>query len=126
MFDETPDLLASTSARQGVDQPDAATLAYIRFLVIECQYRDIHLIGSGRYAAIMPLLFTHAIIVGRIGDFAGYSDRWCFQSLEAARSALEAWDGSGEPEGWHRHPRTGRRRTYDEETSLLLGEYVDP
>jgi hypothetical protein len=23
---------------------------------------------------------------------------------------MEAWDGDGEPDGWSRHPPTGRRR----------------
>jgi hypothetical protein len=28
----------------------------------------------------------------------------------AAVAALIAWDGKGEPEGWFRHPMSGRRR----------------
>ncbi len=78
------------------------------------------------HSAIMPLLFTHAIILGRIGDMNSYMDRWCYHSLDKARKAHNAWNGTGEPEGWHRHPTTGRRREIDEETSRILGEYVDP
>lgn len=57
--------------------------------------------------AIMPLMFTYAIITG-INPY-GYEDRWCYSSYAKAKEALEAWDGEGEPTGWHRHPATGRR-----------------
>lgn len=89
-------------------------------------YLDIQIIDETRYVAIMPLLFTHAIVVGRIGDRTGYDDRWCYGGYKNAKAALDAWDFTGEPEGWHRHPNTGRRREYDEEMSRLLGEYVAP
>lgn len=67
-------------------------------------------VRDGFYAGILPLLFTHAIILGRMGDLYGYEDRWCFSDLEKAKAALDAWDGVGEPQGWHRHPDSGRRR----------------
>jgi hypothetical protein len=78
------------------------------------------LLDEKRYACVMPLLFTHAIIVGRIGDNNSYEDRWCYGSAEQAIAALDAWDGTGEPQGWHRHPMTGRRR---DESGV---EYIDP
>ena len=37
-------------------------------------------------------------------------DEWCYEDEPKALQALEAWDGKGEPEGWNRHPRTGRYR----------------
>lgn len=67
----------------------------------------------GYYACVMPLMFTAAIIIGRIGEDGEYDDRWCYHSVEDARRALEAWDGEGEPQGWHRHPPTGRRRNLE-------------
>jgi hypothetical protein len=34
--------------------------------------------------------------------------------------AFEVWDGNGEPTGWTRHPRTGRRRAFgDPETEIV-------
>lgn len=84
-------------------------LAYMQWLVDECGYRSPRPLGSGRYACIMPLMFTAAIIVGRVGSMC-YDNRWCFHSHDAAKRALDAWNGVGEPEGWHRHPTTGRRR----------------
>ena len=79
----------------------------------------IRALGNGRYAAISPLLFTHAIIVGRIGDVVSYDDRWCSHTDEAALSTLEAWNGVSEPAGWHRQPLSGRRRKNGD----LLVEY---
>jgi hypothetical protein len=73
-------------------------------------YIEPRIINDRTYAAIMPLIYTHAIITGRIGDDACYDDRWCYHGREAAIAALRAWDGTGEPDGWHRHPGTGRRR----------------
>lgn len=65
--------------------------------------------SDGSWTAIMPLAFTHAIITG-INKW-GYDDRWCYKTYMMARDALEDWDGADgtEPEGWHRHPPTGRR-----------------
>jgi hypothetical protein len=80
-------------------------------------YSDARLISRTQWAALFRFAFTSAIIVGDIGDFNGYSDRWCYSSLDKAKAALDAWGGDGEPTGWHRHPGTGRRvdeegRTY--------------
>lgn len=91
---------------------------YLIWLVKECGYRDVRPLGDGRYAAISPLMFTHAIIVGRIGDL-GYDDRWCYHDHASALAALDAWNGVGEPEGWHRHPASGRRRNGEEEYVAL-------
>jgi hypothetical protein len=73
-------------------------------------YTDGKLVRSGqRYAAITRKMFTHAIVCGKIGDWWGIGDCWCYSTYEAARRALQAWDGEGEPEGWIRHPGSGRR-----------------
>jgi hypothetical protein len=65
--------------------------------------------ASGRDAAIVPLLFTHAILAD-LTEW-GYGERWCYRTYADALRALAAWNGNGEPQGWHRHPDTGRRRT---------------
>jgi hypothetical protein len=95
------------------------TAEFIKFLTEDCLYKDARIIGD-RYFAIYPLLFTHAIITGRVGDRFSYEDRWCYHTYAAAKIALDAWNGEGEPEGWHRHPDTGRRR--DENGR----EYINP
>jgi hypothetical protein len=96
--------------------------SFFTYLIRDCGYGAPKVIRPGVYACIMPLMFTHAIITGRIGDRMGYDDRWCFSSLAKAQAALDAWDGAGEPQGWHRHPRTGRRRIEGGPAT----EYVDP
>lgn len=66
--------------------------------------------GGRSYVAIIPFLFTSAVILGDVEDETGYRDRWCYHDFASALAAFEAWDGTGEPAGWHRHPASGRRR----------------
>lgn len=70
-------------------------------------YLHVRELPEAGICGIMPMMFTHALIAGM--NRYGYEDRWCYRSEAAALAALDAWDGSGEPAGWHRHPDTGRR-----------------
>lgn len=88
---------------------------FLTWLMHDCGYRDCRPLGDGRWVAIQPLLFTHAIIIGKMHDRVGIEDRWCYHTFKSARAALDEWNGQGEPEGWHRHPLSGRRRVYGEE-----------
>lgn len=87
-------------------------MTHAEFLMFlkEQGYTEIRLFDLERYAAVLDLMFTAAIIVGRVGDMTGYDNRWCYHSHEDAKKALEEWNGIDEPKGWHRHPATGRRR----------------
>lgn len=73
-------------------------------------YTDYRRFANGRDAAITRLMFTFAILA----DLTqwGYGERWCYHTYRDARAALDAWLGEDgtEPQGWHRHPDTGRRR----------------
>lgn len=73
-------------------------------------YTDYRSFIGGRDACIARIGFNYAILAD-ITD-CGYGDRWCFATYALARAALDAWDGldETEPQGWHRHPDTGRRR----------------
>jgi hypothetical protein len=84
--------------------------AYLTWLKQDCRYTDPRPLANDRWAAIVPLVYTHAIVTGRMLDRTGYENRWCFDSYESAKKAMDEWDGTGEPYGWHRHPSTGRRR----------------
>lgn len=66
---------------------------------------------DGRELVVYPMLFTWRLCIGPI-DGSGYDDAWCYESPSSALEALATWDGEGDdpPCGWHRHPRTGRRR----------------
>lgn len=78
-------------------------------------------LGDGIYAAIRRLMYHWTMIVGMVGDINGYEDRWCYATRELAEKGIREWDGNGEPSGWHRNPRTGRRRTNGDPKT----EYVD-
>lgn len=75
-----------------------------------------------RYVAIVPFLFTWGLIVGPTRCTLGYDDRWCYRTLSLALAAATVWDGTGEPQGWHRHPDSGRRRPDGDPTR----QYVNP
>lgn len=68
----------------------------------------------GLWYGVKRLLFHYTLVEGEIGDRECYTQRWCYQTAEKAISALQAWSEGGfeadEPDGWHRHPSTGRRR----------------
>mgnify|MGYP001031230436 FL=1 len=96
-------------------------LRFMNFLKSN-DYSHVRPIGNGRYAAIAQFMFSTAIVVGRIGNYSCYEDRWCYKTAEDAIAALEAWDGQGEPQGWVRHPTTGRRRPNGDAEA----EYIDP
>lgn len=65
---------------------------------------------DGRVLVVEPTLFGARLCVAQAADPMYYEDVWCYPSAEAAAAAMAAWDGAGEPAGWHRHPTTGRRR----------------
>lgn len=94
------------------------TQEWVAFLH-KCDYTEIKLIGN-RWFAVLDLLYTAAIVGGMIGDRSGYDDRWCYHTHASAKASLEAWNGAGEPLGWHRHPSTGRRRV----DGLAESEYI--
>lgn len=82
-------------------------------------------IDNVRYMAVQPFLFTDAITWGYITEPLFYEDRWCYENAALAIAAAHVWDGNApytEPEGWHRHPRSGRRREHGDPNT----EYVNP
>lgn len=89
------------------------TADYLTWLERDCSYRFVRLLPDGRWSGVSPLMFTAAIIVGKVGNFIGFDDRWCYKDIPSAKDALDAWDGVGEPKGCHRHPATGRRVASD-------------
>lgn len=66
---------------------------------------------DGRLCGVHRLLFHWTMHVDI--DLCGYADRYCYQTEQGAISALKDWDGIGDPEGWHRHVSTGRRRNLE-------------
>lgn len=79
-------------------------------------FRDL---GDGRGLWIYPMMFTFKLVIGRIGADT-YEDGWCYRreymsDFIQVFMAMNAWDPfkEREPEGWVRHPQTGRRRFPD-------------
>lgn len=75
-------------------------------------YLWIRQLDDGRAIYLLPMLHGNTRLgIGEFGD-DGFDDVWCYRVTEneAAWRAALGWDGEGEPEGWYRHPHTGRRR----------------
>ena len=89
---------------------------------------DVRVLPDGRVAWLHKLMFTVAICVGRIDvltePFGSYDDRWCYPSSALAATALRRWEPETEkePDGWIRHPSSGRRRPGGDASK----EYVNP
>ena len=75
---------------------------------------QIKMVGEEEYVLIKPLMFHWTMIRGPLWNTHGYDDRWCYADAEKARTAFDAFPADApadyEPDGWHRHPPTGRRR----------------
>jgi hypothetical protein len=71
---------------------------------------DVQEKGDAGFVCIYRYMYTHAILSGL--ERSTYDGRWCYKDYDAAKTALDAWDGKEgtEPSGWHRHPGSGRRR----------------
>lgn len=88
-------------------------------------YRHVGVFGDGEYVAFYPLMFHWTMIRGNLDYQFGYDNRWCFANESVVRKEFEAWEAlrfEGEPEGWHRHPDSGRRRPGGDASQ----EYIDP
>lgn len=84
-------------------------LVFLQWLIVEGRLVHPKPIPDGRWAAIRPMLFTHAIVTGAMFDTFNVDEHWCYDTSAQAEAALEAWNGYGEPTGWIRHPGSGRR-----------------
>lgn len=84
------------------------------------RYEQIKELPDGRIIGVNRLLFHWTLHVD-IHE-GGYEDRYCYQMRYGALLAMGKWDGAGDPEGWHRHPKSGRRRPGGDASK----EYIDP
>jgi hypothetical protein len=100
------------SVNKRVVTPVSETEKLIAYLSQEPTYSDIRTMPDGQVAYICRFMFTHAVMYAPNAAWPG--DRWCYHSYVDAKGALIDWennfDSMVEPEGWHRHPRTGRRQ----------------
>lgn len=103
-----------------IETPTMVDLEFLQWLK-DSDHSAIRPLPGRRYAALRDYIYTCAIITGQIGDRFGFDNRWCYRDSTSAGKALEAWDGTGEPQGWHRHPGSGRRRLNGDATQ----EYIN-
>jgi len=87
-------------------------------------YLHLRLLPDGRAVWIQRQIFTYAITIGHADDGFGYDTEWTYETEERALAALKKWNPleQAEPEGWHRHPDSGRRRPDGDPAK----EYVRP
>lgn len=67
---------------------------------------------DGTIVAVMPTVVGQGLLI--VGDRHSVAERYSYQTPEAAVFAMLDWranEWEGEPEGWHRHQPTNRRRT---------------
>jgi hypothetical protein len=76
---------------------------------VRAYYTDARHLPDGRCIGTMRLLFHWTIHVD-IDPQGFWSHRYCFATYELAKRAFDEWDGTGDPDYWHRHPASGRRR----------------
>lgn len=88
---------------------------------------QVKLIGNDEYVMAKALMFHWTLIRGNIFDTAGYDDRWCYADRDGAMRALDEFphdpDPDYEPQGWRRHPMSGRRR---DDAGTPDSEYLNP
>ncbi len=74
-------------------------LVFSKPLLEEWGYTDV-VKKNDRWIGLNRMLFTVALVYGF--DEVGYTHRFCYSDYRKAKAALDAWDGVGEPDGWHR------------------------
>jgi len=73
-------------------------------------YEAVRELPDGIVIAAHRLMYHWTLLIDL--DYCGYNDRYCFATKELVMDAFNKYDGS-EPEGWHRHPKSGRRRNIE-------------
>lgn len=109
--------------RQSIDD-------YLKWLKVECGYVTVQrLPDEVHWVGIRRKMFTWSIEKGRTFNLHGTEDCWCYHSFAEAVTYLLRWlgeGGKGEPQGWHRHPGTGRRVAGPEGAYDDDGKRVEP
>ena len=72
------------------------------------QYTHMRWIENVGWCGVHHLLFHWTMHYGITS--VSYDGRYCYQTQLQAVSSMLHWDGTGDPEHWHKHPPTGRRR----------------
>jgi hypothetical protein len=109
-----------------MSQPEAPGDALQSWAVSQ-GYADARVLRDGRLV-IVERLFGHAALLW-VGTLQAHEDAWCYATCREAVAAAHTWDGTGEPQGWVRHPASGRRRPGgdpERESRVPSGEALPP
>jgi hypothetical protein len=60
-------------------------------------YRNVCRLANGEVAGIRPMIYTAGLFLGL--DQTGWRTRYCYETMVQAQTALEQWDGRGDPPG---------------------------
>ena len=79
--------------------------------MIENGYTAWRELPDGTIIAVGPMAFGNGRLFMDINS-NGYEDCYCYDSLELAEKSMNEYDAQSgvEPQGWKRHPYSGRRR----------------
>jgi hypothetical protein len=71
-------------------------------------------LGDGRGVWVYPMLYTFKLVIGPL-NAGWHNGGWCYKDLPSVVVAFVVWNPVTEPEpdGWVRHPPSGRRRFPD-------------
>lgn len=77
----------------------------------EMGYSSWRMLEDGTILAVGSMLFNNGRLFIDVNHH-GYDDCYCYDSVELAHQSMMSFDEhkDAEPEGWKRHPSTGRRR----------------
>lgn len=68
------------------------------------------ILPDGRSLSLTRQIFNWKLGVSPTRDCGFYDSTWEYLDFDHAFTAYMTWDGDEEPEGWYRHPMSGRRR----------------
>lgn len=97
------------------------TISYTDTQMQDMGYTQWRELPDGTILAVGPMALGNGRLFVDINSY-GYEDCYCYDSLELATQSMIDYDPEKdvEPQGWKRHPFSGRRREGGDETR----EYV--
>lgn len=92
-----------------LDSPSSATQAALQRFCRASGYTQYAELPGGLYAFVCKMLFNWRMVIGTLDSPC---DAYCYDTHEQVVASLAAWDATAEPEpnGWKKHPTTGRYR----------------
>lgn len=86
-------------------------------------YLHERVLPDGRGVFLMQMLGSNLRIgISPKGNRMTFAAEYCYHDHDAAWRCALGWDGQDEPDGWYRHPMTGRRRP----DGTVESEFVAP